>query len=127
MAHEFELFLGLLFGGDGRLVLTEPDDLLASGVEIEARLPAGSVRRLSLLSGGERSLVALAFYFAIFLPAPLSLRPRRGRGRLDDVVRTASSTCSTTPASTPGPWSSATSAAPWRRRRPHGVPCRPRA
>jgi chromosome segregation protein len=51
-------------------VLTDPDDLLGSGVEVEARPPGKRVRRLSLLSGGERSLVALAFYFAIFRARP---------------------------------------------------------
>ena len=71
VAREFQRTFGLLFpGGDGRLVLTEPDDLLASGIEIEARPPGKKVRRLSLLSGGERSLVALAFYFAIFRARP---------------------------------------------------------
>jgi chromosome segregation protein len=71
VAGEFERTFGLLFpGGEGRLVLTEPDDLLATGVEIEARPPGKRVRRLSLLSGGERSLVALAFYFAIFRARP---------------------------------------------------------
>jgi chromosome segregation protein len=71
VAREFQRTFGLLFpGGDGRLVLTEPDDLLASGVEVEARPPGKRVRRLSLLSGGERSLVALAFYFAIFRARP---------------------------------------------------------
>src|SRR5215207_701361 len=63
VAREFQRTFGLLFpGGDGRLVLTEPDDILTSGVEVEARPPGKKVRRLSLLSGGERSLVALAFY-----------------------------------------------------------------
>ena len=71
VAREFQRTFGLLFpGGEGRLVLTEPDDLLASGVEVEARPPGKKVRRLSLLSGGERSLVALAFYFAIFRARP---------------------------------------------------------
>jgi chromosome segregation protein len=71
VAGEFQRTFGLLFpGGEGRLVLTEPDDLLASGVEVEARPPGKKVRRLSLLSGGERSLVALAFYFAIFRARP---------------------------------------------------------
>ena len=71
VAREFQRTFGLLFpGGDGRLVLTEPDDILASGVEVEARPPGKRVRRLSLLSGGERSLVALAFYFAIFRARP---------------------------------------------------------
>jgi chromosome segregation protein len=71
VAREFQRTFGLLFpGGAGRLVLTDPDDLLASGVEVEARPPGKRVRRLSLLSGGERSLVALAFYFAIFRARP---------------------------------------------------------
>jgi chromosome segregation protein len=71
VAREFQRTFGLLFpGGEGRLVLTDPDDLLASGVEVEARPPGKKVRRLSLLSGGERSLVALAFYFAIFRARP---------------------------------------------------------
>jgi chromosome segregation protein len=71
VAREFERTFGLLFpGGEGRLLLTEPEDLLATGVEVEARPPGKRVRRLSLLSGGERSLVALAFYFAIFRARP---------------------------------------------------------
>ena len=71
VAAEFQRTFGLLFpGGEGRLVLTEPDDLLATGIEVEARPPGKKVRRLSLLSGGERSLVALAFYFAIFRARP---------------------------------------------------------
>jgi chromosome segregation protein len=71
VAREFQRTFGLLFpGGDGRLLLTDPEDLLGSGVEVEARPPGKKVRRLSLLSGGERSLVALAFYFAIFRARP---------------------------------------------------------
>ncbi|HZD00403.1 MAG TPA: AAA family ATPase, partial [Actinomycetes bacterium] len=71
VAREFERTFGLLFpGGDGRLVLTEPDDLLNTGVEVEARPPGKKVRRLQLLSGGERSLVALAFCFAVFRARP---------------------------------------------------------
>jgi chromosome segregation protein len=87
VAREFQRTFGLLFpGGDGRLVLTEPDDLLASGVEVEARPPGKRVRRLSLLSGGERSLVALAFYFAIFraLPSPFYVLDEV-EAALDDV------------------------------------------
>jgi chromosome segregation protein len=71
VAREFQRTFALLFpGGDGRLLLTDPEDLLDSGVEVEARPPGKRVRRLSLLSGGERSLVALAFYFAIFRARP---------------------------------------------------------
>jgi chromosome segregation protein len=51
-------------------VLTEPDDMLNTGVEVEARPPGKRVRRLQLLSGGERSLVALAFCFAVFRARP---------------------------------------------------------
>ena len=71
VAAEFEGVFGRLFpGGSGRLVLTDPDDLLASGIEVEARPPGKNVKKLSLLSGGERSLVALAFLFAIFRSRP---------------------------------------------------------
>jgi chromosome segregation protein len=71
VAREFERTFGLLFpGGEGRLVLTEPDDMLNTGVEVEARPPGKRVRRLQLLSGGERSLVALAFCFAVFRARP---------------------------------------------------------
>ena len=79
----FERTFARLFpGGEGRLVLTEPADMLATGVEVEARPPGKKVKRLSLLSGGERSLVAVAFLVALFKarPSPV-LHPRRGRGR----------------------------------------------
>jgi chromosome segregation protein len=70
-AREFEgLFSRLFPGGAGRLVLTEPDDMLATGIEIEARPPGKKVKRLSLLSGGERSLTAIAYLFAIFKARP---------------------------------------------------------
>jgi chromosome segregation protein len=70
-AREFETVFARLFpGGDGRLVLTDPDDMLATGVDVEAR-PAGKrVKRLSLLSGGERSLTAVALLVAIFRARP---------------------------------------------------------
>jgi chromosome segregation protein len=71
VAREFERTFTLLFpGGEGSLVLTDPDDLLTTGVEVEARPPGKRLRRLSLLSGGERSLVALAFCFAVFRARP---------------------------------------------------------
>jgi chromosome segregation protein len=70
-AREFEgLFARLFPGGSGRLLLTEPDDMLATGIEIEARPPGKKVKRLSLLSGGERSLTAIAYLFAIFMARP---------------------------------------------------------
>ena len=70
-AREFALVFPTLFpGGEGRLMLTDPDDLLMTGIEVEVR-PAGKrVSRLSLLSGGERSLAALAFLLAVFRARP---------------------------------------------------------
>jgi chromosome segregation protein len=70
-AREFENIFGRLFpGGEGRLILTEPDDLLVTGIEVEARPPGKKVKRLSLLSGGERALTAIAFVVAIFKARP---------------------------------------------------------
>jgi len=70
-AREFEDIFGRLFpGGQGRLLLTEPDDMLATGIDFEARPPGKKVKRLSLLSGGERSLTAIAFLVAIFKARP---------------------------------------------------------
>ena len=63
-------FSRLFPGGEGRLVLTAPDDMLTTGVEVEARPPGKKVKRLSLLSGGERSLVAVAFLVALFKARP---------------------------------------------------------
>ena len=70
-AREFSIVFDRLFpGGEGRLVLTDPGDMLTTGIEIEAR-PAGKrVKRLSLLSGGERSLAAVALLIAIFRARP---------------------------------------------------------
>jgi chromosome segregation protein len=70
-AREFEQVFTVLFpGGEGRLVLTDPDDLLSTGVEVEARPPGKKIKRLSLLSGGERSLTAVAMLVAIFRARP---------------------------------------------------------
>ncbi|MFL6061760.1 MAG: chromosome segregation protein SMC [Marmoricola sp.] len=63
-------FARLFPGGEGRLVLTEPEDMLTTGIEVEARPPGKKVKRLSLLSGGERSLVAVAFLVALFKARP---------------------------------------------------------
>ncbi len=71
VAREFQLTFETMFpGGKGRLVLTGEEDLLTAGVEVEARPPGKKVQRLSLLSGGERSLTVLAFVFAIFRARP---------------------------------------------------------
>jgi len=70
-AREFEKIFARLFpGGEGRLVLTDPNDLLNSGVDVEARPPGKRIKRLSLLSGGERSLTAVALLVAIFKARP---------------------------------------------------------
>ena len=69
--QQFEHVFGVLFpGGAGDLVLTDPEDMLATGIEIEARPAGKKVKRLSLLSGGERSLAAIAFLVAIFKARP---------------------------------------------------------
>ncbi|MBV6703374.1 AAA family ATPase, partial [Kitasatospora aureofaciens] len=70
-AAQFEgVFARLFPGGEGRLVLTDPDNMLTTGVEVEARPPGKKVKRLSLLSGGERSLTAVALLVAIFKARP---------------------------------------------------------
>ncbi|MQY12227.1 Chromosome partition protein Smc [Streptomyces sp. RB5] len=70
-AREFEGVFSRLFpGGEGRLILTDPDDMLHTGVEVEARPPGKKVKRLSLLSGGERSLTAVAMLVSIFKARP---------------------------------------------------------
>ncbi|WP_445184601.1 chromosome segregation protein SMC [Pseudonocardia sp. Cha107L01] len=71
VAREFEIVFATLFpGGQGKLVLTDPDDLLTTGVDVEARPPGKKIKRLSLLSGGEKSLTAVAMLVAIFRARP---------------------------------------------------------
>ena len=84
--HFTSLFATLFPGGSGRVFLTDPDDVLNTGIEIEARPSGKNVRRLSLLSGGERSLTALAFLFAVFRarPSPFYLLDEV-EAALDDV------------------------------------------
>jgi chromosome segregation protein len=85
--EHFSTLVGLLFpGGTGRMVLTDPEDLLNTGVEIEVRPAGRNVRRVSLLSGGERSMAALAFLFAVFRsrPSPFYLMDEV-EAALDDV------------------------------------------
>ena len=64
------VFEKLFPGGEGRLVLTDPSDMLTPGIEVEARPPGKQVKRLSLLSGGEKSLPAVAMLVAIFRARP---------------------------------------------------------
>ena len=84
--HFSQLFATLFPGGQGRLRLANPDDLLETGIEVEARPLGKNVRKLSLLSGGERSLTALAFLFAVFRsrPSPFYLLDEV-EAALDDV------------------------------------------
>ncbi|MFK8025703.1 MAG: chromosome segregation protein SMC [Ilumatobacter sp.] len=71
VAGNFTELFGLLFpGGKGALKLTHPDDLLNTGIEVEAKPSGKNVKKLSLLSGGERSLTALAYLFAVFRSRP---------------------------------------------------------
>ncbi|MEW9534671.1 AAA family ATPase [Microbispora sp. NPDC049125] len=71
VAREFtQIFQRVFPGGEGRLLLTDPADMLTTGVEVEARPPGKKVKRLSLLSGGERSLTAVAFLISIFKARP---------------------------------------------------------
>jgi chromosome segregation protein len=87
VAVQFEAVFGRLFpGGEGRLVLTDPSDMLATGIEVEARPPGKRIKRLSLLSGGERSLTAVAFLVALFKarPSPFYLLDEV-EAALDDV------------------------------------------
>ena len=71
VGRQFSDMFALLFpGGEGRIVLTDPTDVLKTGIEIEARPSGKSPKRLSLLSGGERSLSSLAFLFAVFRARP---------------------------------------------------------
>jgi chromosome segregation protein len=87
VAANFERLFATLFpGGTGRLRLSDPDDLLVTGIEVDARPAGKNVRSLSLLSGGERSLAALAFLFAVFRsrPSPFYLLDEV-EAALDDV------------------------------------------
>ncbi len=87
VASNFELLFEALFpGGEGRLTLTDPEDLLNTGIEVSAKPSGKNVKRLSLLSGGERTLAALAFLFAVFRsrPSPFYLLDEV-EAALDDV------------------------------------------
>lgn len=65
-----QVFATLFPGGEGRLLLTNPSDMLTTGIEVEARPPGKKIKRLSLLSGGEKSLTAVAMLVAIFRARP---------------------------------------------------------
>ena len=71
VSANFDTLFAMLFpGGQGKLILTQPDDMLRTGIEVEAKPSGKNVKKLSLLSGGERSLTALAFLFAVFRSRP---------------------------------------------------------
>jgi chromosome segregation protein len=87
VAVQFEQVFARLFpGGAGRLVLTDPENMLTTGIEVEARPPGKKIKRLSLLSGGERSLTAVAFLVSLFQarPSPFYLLDEV-EAALDDV------------------------------------------
>ncbi len=87
VSREFEqVFTRLFPGGEGRLTLTDPHDVLTSGVDVEARPGGKRVKRISLLSGGERALTAIALLFSIFRarPSPFYLLDEV-EAALDDV------------------------------------------
>ena len=87
VSENFEALFALLFpGGQGCLRLTDPDHMLDTGIEVDARPSGKNVRRLSLLSGGERSLTAMAYLFAVFRsrPSPFYLMDEV-EAALDDV------------------------------------------
>ncbi|MBV9641707.1 MAG: chromosome segregation protein SMC [Mycobacteriaceae bacterium] len=65
-----DVFAALFPGGEGRLLLTDPGDMLTTGIEVEARPPGKKIKRLSLLSGGEKALTAVAMLVAIFRARP---------------------------------------------------------
>lgn len=98
----FEETFGQVFeGGSGRLDLSQPDDLLGSGIEIDVQLPGKRRQKLELLSGGERSLCATAFLFALLRvkPSPLVVldevdAPLDGRNveRFLDLLRSFAAT-----------------------------------
>lgn len=71
VSENFTQLFSLLFpGGTGKLKLTAPNDMLNTGIEVEAKPSGKNVKKLSLLSGGERSLTALAYLFAVFRSRP---------------------------------------------------------
>jgi len=75
--REFERIFARLFpGGEGRLILTDPSDMLATGLDVEARPPGKKVKRLSLLSGGERSLTAVALLVSALTKQSAALHAR---------------------------------------------------
>jgi chromosome segregation protein len=84
--HFSALFSTLFSGGVGGLRLTDPDNLLETGIEVEAKPAGKNVKKLSLLSGGERALVAIAFLFSVFRsrPSPFYLLDEV-EAALDDV------------------------------------------
>ncbi len=70
-----EIFPSLFRGGRAELILTDPDDLLSTGVDIQVQPPGKRLQNVSLLSGGEKALTAVSLIFSIFIlkPTPFSI------------------------------------------------------
>ncbi len=81
-----EVFKDLFGGGNGQLVLTDPDNVLESGIDMQIQPPGKKVQNIDLFSGGEKSLIAIALYFAILKvsPAPFCVLDEI-EAALDDV------------------------------------------
>lgn len=84
--HFGQIFTELFGGGHGQLILTDPENLLESGIEIHVAPPGKIIKDLSSLSGGEQALVAICIYFAILAvnPAPFCVLDEI-EAALDDV------------------------------------------
>ena len=114
--HFERLFTSLFGGGTAQLELVESDDPLEAGLEIVARPPGKKPQTMTLLSGGEQALTAIALIFAVFLtnPAPICVLDEVD-APLDDAMSSATATCCATwpAAPTRASWSSPTTPSPW--------------
>src|SRR3546814_2170213 len=87
--HFQELFVRLFGGGRAHLKLTESEDPLAAGLEIMASPPGKRLQVMSLLSGGEQALTALALLFGVFLTNPAPIRSEEHTSEIQSLMRTS--------------------------------------